>query len=285
MPTVTAVAEPTLGRVRVEVSWQDTGGVTYARVLRGGAAGVEVRMYGNTVEAADGNTYKLLSNRLMVLYDTELPLDVSTTYYTHTYSGVSSASATSSSVSVASSSMCWLKDPLYPANDLQVGFTGIPNPECVTTPAIYVLKIPELSFAAASAVIGIEGARRPAVGIRIRKDYTGQLDLATRTLGDMDRLRLLLASGGPLLWQMPAIYGMADAYLQVQDVTEARISTDHRVPWRQHQLPFIAVDRPAGFAYGVDGARWRDLCDVYGTWAGATAASKTWVDVLQREAG
>lgn len=285
MPSITATSEPTFGRVRIEINWQADAGVTYARVLRGGATGVPVRMYGLTVEAPDGVTYKYLSNRLAVLYDTELPLDTSTTYYTHTYTGVSSASATSSSVSVASSGLCWLKDPIYPAHDIQVGFTGVPNPECVATPGVYALSVPELTYPAASTLTPIEGARLPVVSARIRRGPSGSLSLATRLLTDRDKVQLIVTAGGPLLWQMPATYGMSDTYLQVADVVEARVSTDHRVPWRVFRLPFVAVDAPAGFQYGVDAARWRDLCDVYADWAAATAASKTWVDVLQREVG
>lgn len=109
--------------------------------------------------------------------------------------------------------------------------------------------------------------------------------LVSRLLADRDRVLRLLASGDPLLLQTPPTWGYGDMYLDVGDAQEGRLARDHRKPWRQWVLPFARIERPAGLSFGVDGARWQDLCDVYATWGDITTAAKTWIDVFQREVG
>jgi hypothetical protein len=63
------------------------------------------------------------------------------------------------------------------------------------------------------------------------------------------------------------------------------MSNDMRQQWRQFKIPFVEADRPAGLMFGTLGSRWMDMCDVYATFAAATAAGISWYDVMQGAAG
>lgn len=295
MPTITAFAEPTFGRVRLEIDFSDTPAATHIHVHRSldnspsHATDPTVRMYGTLDDVTDAfGTWPLkrLSNGRAVLYDTELPLDTPVWYRADTAQTQSTAFDDDGSVTVASSGAVWLKDPVRPFNDLSITIpTGVSDPTCDPTSGIYLVGFDASQYAAASGRFPVEASPYPAVESRPRRGATSSLVLVTRLLADRDRLRNLLAAGGVLLLQTPATFGYGDMYIDVGDATESRLARDHRKPWRQWSLPWVQTSAPGGLSYGVDAARWRDLCDVYATWGAAKVAGKTWLDVLQREAG
>ncbi len=297
MPTLNAFSESSFGRVRLEADFADTPAATYAHIHR--EIGTPrhsvsnpspiVRMPGPTFDFTDDYaTWALVrpSNGLFVLYDTEMPLDVAVTYRLDTAKTLATAFDDSSSVIVLSGGAIWLKDPIRPAHDLQITVpTNATDPACDPATGIYFVGFEGSSYATAAGRFPVEASEFPAVSVKRRKSFTSSMVLVTRQLTDRDRLRRLLSSGGPLFLQTPSSWGYGDIYIDVADVEENRLSRDHRVPWRQWTLPFVQVAQPGGLQYGVDGARSLDLCDVYATWGAINAAGKTWLDVMQREAG
>lgn len=295
MPSLTAIAEPTFGRVRLELDFSDTPAATYLHVHRGlatapahGVADV-VRLHGVTADLTDAFgtwTMKRASNGRAVFYDTELPLDTNVYYRADSSQALSTAGANAGPVSIASNGAVWLKDPIRPAHDLKATLVRDPiAPACNPAGGLYVVGFGESAYASASGRFTVEDNAYPAVATRLRKQFTSSMVLVTKQLTDRDALRRLLASGDILFVQTPPAWGYGDMYIDVADTSEGRLNRDHRVPWRQWQLPFAVVERPAGTSFGVDGTRWQDLCDVYATWGAITAAGKTWIDVFQAEVG
>lgn len=295
MPTLTAIAEPTFARVRLELDFSDTPAATYLHVHRGLAAGPAhgvdpvVRLHGVTADLVDAYgtwTMKRASNGRAVFYDTELPLDTNIYYRADSSQVLSAASATAGPVNIASSGAIWLKDPIRPAHDLSATVVRDPiDPACSGASGIYFVGFEGSRYASASGRFTVEDDPYPIVASRPRKQATSSLVLVTKQLTDRDRLRTLLMSGDVLLLQTPASWGYGDVYIDVADTDENRLSRDHRKPWRQWSLPYALAREPAGLSFGVDGARFVDLCDVYATWGAITAAGKTWLDVYQREVG
>lgn len=72
----------------------------------------------------------------------------------------------------------------------------------------------------------------------------GSLVLWTQTDGEREALRLLLASGSPLLWQSSPGMGEPDIYVSVAGSAYPRVSAYAPEPWREWTLPLIEVDRP-----------------------------------------
>jgi hypothetical protein len=80
MPVITALTDPTNGRVLIDTDWSDTPGVGYVRVLRVGANGCEeVAVRTHTASASDVDYIRLSCGRA-ILYDSEAPLDTPFTY-------------------------------------------------------------------------------------------------------------------------------------------------------------------------------------------------------------
>jgi hypothetical protein len=295
VPTLTAVAEPTFARVRLELDFSDTPAATYLHVHRGLAAGPAhgvddvVRLHGVTADLTDAFgtwTMKRASNGRAVFYDTELPLDVNVYYRADSSQALSTASATAGPVNIASNGAIWLKDPIRPAHDLAATVVRDPvDPACNPASGIYFVGFEGDQYASASGRFQVEDDAFPIVATRPRREATTSMVLVTKQLTDRDRMKTLLMSGDVLLVQTPATWGYGDMYVDAADVSVNRLSRDHRKPWRQWSLPLALTRQPAGLSFGVDGARWQDLCDVYATWADVTAAGKTWIDVFQREVG
>jgi hypothetical protein len=295
VPTLTAIQEPAFGRVRLEVDFSDTPAATYVHVHRGTSAGPvhgaseELRLHGVTADLTDAFgtwTMQRVSNGRAVFYDTELPLDTNIYYRADSSQALTTASATAGPVNIASSGTIWLKDPIRPANDIQITLSShVSDPLCDPSAGIYFIGFEGSDRAASSGRFSVEDAANPVIASRLRRSITSTFVLVTRQLADRDKVERLLATGDVLFLQTPASWGYGDMYLDVGDANESRLARDHRKPWRQWQLPFVVTDSPPGLQYGVDGARWMDGCDVYATWGDITAAGKTWLDWYQREVG
>lgn len=295
MPTLTATAEPTFGRVRLELDFSDTPAATYVHVHRGFAAGPvhgasdEVRMHGVTADLTDAFgtwTMKRVSNGRAVFYDTELPLDTATYYRADSSQALTTASATAGPVTIASDGNVWLKDPIRPAHDLLVTLAShVSDPRCDPTSGIYFVGFEQSTYASATGRFAVEDDPYPIIAARGRRAKESSFVLITRLLSDRDNLLRLLMTGDPLLLQTPPSWGYGDMYLDVGEASESRLARDHRKSWRQWSLPFAHTRQPSGLQFGVDGARWMDGCDVYATWGDITAAGKTWLDWYQREVG
>lgn len=194
-------------------------------------------------------------------------------------------SATSAGVTVASLGACRLKDPLRPGASIRVDFAFDPNPQCTPTEGVFFQSMDTMSRSANAATFNISNQAKPTVTSKARSSPTSTLTLVSRTFADRDRLNTLLDPGSPLLFQVPAEYGVPDMYLSVATASESRVLPDHRFPIRVFQLPFASVAAPGGPMQGTVGARWSDLCNRYATWAAITSAGLTWTQILDGAAG
>jgi hypothetical protein len=187
-------------------------------------------------------------------------------------------SATSAGVSVASLGASWLKDPLRPGNNIRVDYCFDPNPLCVPTEGVFFQSMDQEQRAGNAATFNVNNQPLPVVVSKVRSGITSTLTLVSRTFADRDRLNAELAPGSPLLFQVPAEYGVAQQFLSVGTSNVTRVLPDHRFPIRVFSLPFTAVASPGGPMQGTVGARWSDACE---TWAAVNAAGHTWTAVLQ----
>jgi hypothetical protein len=194
-------------------------------------------------------------------------------------------SAQSAGVAVASLGACWLKDPLRPGASVRVDFAFDPNPLCVPAEGVFFQSMDAEQRGANAANFNISDQAELIVVSKVRSSITSTLTLVSRTFADRDRLNVALAPGSPLLFQVPAQYGVVQQYLSIGTTTVSRVLPDHRFPIRVFSLPYTSVAAPGGPMQGTVGARWSDTCNRYATWAAVTAAGLTWTQVLDGAAG
>jgi hypothetical protein len=278
MPSIFATPQPDPGRVLIEINFSDTA-ATFARVQRILADGTTTVVRANTSTDSSGD-YMELSGGLATLYDTEAPLDIQITYTADGIDSTGAAAGTASTTGLQlvlpSGSDLFLKAPLRPWADQRVVLDVPQEPLCVPESAIFFQSMDIEVRGNRTQVNVVNNRRNPTPMTRVRGGITSQLTLITRRFIDRDHVITLNSEGDPLFFQGPADYGIPDQYMSVNDYTVARLSPDHRKPWRVNQMPYVEVDRPAGLAEGVLGNRWVDLCQRYLTFADATAAAITW---------
>lgn len=125
-------------------------------------------------------------------------------------------------------------------------------------------------------------AERPADVYARRKDITTGALFLSRSLDAITLVYELFTAGGPVLIQVPDVYGMAspygitDRYYQPDALTEEYLSSDQRKPLRLWTVPLTSVDLPVGEPQGTDTANWCAVRDTYATFADLTATGYTW---------
>lgn len=194
-------------------------------------------------------------------------------------------SAQTGGVTVQSLASCWLKDPLRPGNNVRVDFAFDPNAQCTPTEGVFFQSMDQEQRGANAATFNINNQAQPVVASKVRSSVTSTLTLVSRTLADRDRLNAELEPGSPLLFQVPAEFGVPDRFLSIGTTAVSRVLPDHRFPIRVFQLPFASVAAPGGPMQGTVGARWQDMCNRYASWSAVTAAGLTWTQVLDGAAG
>lgn len=192
--------------------------------------------------------------------------------------------ATSAEVILQSSQRLWLRDPVNPFNNIQVG-TQPPSyapVECVPGEGIFFAPGADQNLGTQSTNFSVSNRAYPLPLNQVRAAETSGLNLILRSFGDADALKALVDSGTPLLMDAPAQYGISRRFINIGDVTLTRVATDMRKQWQFAALPYARTGRPGGLAYGILGTRWADLCTTtYPTFADATNAGVTWAQVLQ----
>lgn len=186
-------------------------------------------------------------------------------------------SAQSAGATVQSLGASWLKDPLRPGNNVKVDFNFDPNPLCTPTEGVFFQSMDQEQRAANGSTFNIANQSQPITVAKVRSSVTSTLTLVSRTLADRDRLNVALHLGSPLLFQVPAEFGVPPRYLSIGTTNVARVLPDHRFPIRVFSLPFASVASPGGPMQGTVGARWQDVCK---TWAAVNTAGLTWIQVL-----
>lgn len=204
-----------------------------------------------------------------VVEDYEAPLGVPVKYYIENLTVGSSAPGyrTSDTGFLAPGDLneCWLKDPGEPQRNTKV----------------LVAKAPDWARAIEQAELRVRGRRNSIVLSDVRGGLEGDLQIWTRSDDERAALHWLLDSGNVLFWQAVPGMGVADMYVTVGQITEARVSGYAPEQWRVWTLPLRQVDMPTtvGVA-GSAGRTWQDILTENTTWQDLLDRYATWEDVL-----
>ena len=179
---------------------------------------------------------------------------------------------TTTPVTVPSAGGGWWTDPLQPWTKvrLQVELDALTG--CLVPPGIAYLGVTEENLPADSTALEINDAAYPVGTWSRRKAVRQSIRIGTRTLADVDRVKLLHASGAPLFFHLNDAYGEPDSYQLYGDLAIGRLNGDQKVPWRLLAAPFTRTLPPVGPPEGTLGARYVDYTK-YATFGAAMAAN------------
>lgn len=221
-------------------------------------------------------------------YDTEAPLDTDVTYRATpvVHEGDPVPDIPEVTVHLDSDGMVWIKDPARPWADVRADWrTGIRGCMQDTEPAVTMTEFGAETFGVDASLSRVLNYPRPSDVFGVRGDAVTSAQWLSRTLPASVAMTTLFAWGGPILVQLPPVYGWDDRYYQPGDVAAARISRDGRRPQRLWDAPLTVVDAPVGPAQGVAGATWCDLSAQFATYGDIAASGLTWGDVVSGDAG
>lgn len=183
-------------------------------------------------------------------------------------------------VTVTSSSV-WLKSPLYPCSDIEIGLCSpAMDFDCEEDSRVSYAGMADDTRPANTVLSDPANRTYPIPTSRPRRKPRSELRLITHDCDARDAVVLANEPGTPLLFQAPADYCIPDRYISVDELTEMRISVDQRDDFRVFGLPYAVVQRPEGPANGPCGLRIMDLCDIYTSWQALVLAGFDWVDLL-----
>lgn len=183
-------------------------------------------------------------------------------------------------VTVTSDSV-WLKNPLHPCLDVEIGLCSpAMDFDCEEDSRVSYAGMRDDDRTANTTLSEPANRIYPIPVNRARRAPRSELRLIAHDCDARDQILATNQPGSPLLFQAPEDYCLPDRYLSVATLTEARIGVDQREDFRLMVLPYAVVDRPAGPADGVCGARFEDLCDIYTSWAAMTLSGITWEGLL-----
>lgn len=214
-----------------------------------------------------------------VFIDATAPLDVPV-YYRITGNDVGTQAV--GPITVDSLGMVWVKDPLRPWATVAFDLceTADEDPECApNTPEYIWVGFGDEQWRADALLLDRLNAETPADVYGRRKYMDGSFRVITRSLAARDAVYTLFTAGGPVLVQLPAVYGWADAYVQPDTVQQEYFRQDQRVPDRLFIVPFTRVDAPVGPVQGALCATWCEVAETFATFADLTAAGGTYLDL------
>jgi hypothetical protein len=140
--------------------------------------------------------------------------------------------------------------------------------------------LPDWSRAARQGVNPVRGRARPIVITDVRTSRTGTLTLITETQEELESMWWLLETGNTLLIRWPRAWGESDVYVQVGDVSAARLADYAGHQDRAWSVPLTEVDRPIGGATGSASRTWDTVRTENPDWLGVlTSGATNWLDV------
>jgi hypothetical protein len=216
-----------------------------------------------------------ITSDLLVIEDHEAPLGLQYYYAITIYNTSGAVYGTRSSgpvtLDLADINEAWLKDPGNPQRNLRIMVQRAPD---------WQRPIEQASFV-------VRGRRNKVVLSGRRQGLEGDLAIWTRSDEERTALHLLLDSGNVLLWQAAPGLGVADMYVNVGQITEARVSPLAQEQWRAWTLPLTEADMPATTGVnGATGRTWQDIATEFATWQDVLNTYETWEDVfLDRRTG
>jgi hypothetical protein len=186
-------------------------------------------------------------------------------------------------VTVESDSV-WLKNPLHPCLDIEIGLCNPMLEDCDEDSRVSYAPHSGHSYAPNSVILAPVNRRRRIPVNRVRRDASATLRLIAHDCAAKDAVLAINEPGDPLLFQAPSEYCIPDRYITVGIEDEDYLSVDQREGFRLMTLPYETTDRPQGPADGICGARISDLCDIYTSWGALMIAGLSWTDLLLGEA-
>ncbi|WP_328742910.1 hypothetical protein OG436_29400 [Streptomyces caniferus] len=261
-----ALATPTADSTAVQLTLQGLtlSGQTHWGLWRVTADGVRTPLRGY---AGDTNSVTTVSD-VFAITDYEAPLGVSLTYILKTWTTTVNDGWYYRSPQLVlptrEDSGVVIKDPTLPARNTVATATTLPDWQRSARQGSYAVR----------------GRARPIVISDVRASRTGTLALTTETTEEATALWWTLETGNVLLLQWPAGWGLADMYVTVGDVTEARISTYAGHSDRSWSIALTEVDRPTGSLVGSADRTWQDVKDGNASFAELAASATSWLDVF-----
>ncbi|MCL7377487.1 hypothetical protein [Streptomyces sp. 35G-GA-8] len=253
-----------------------------------GTAGTQTTgdIYRSAVSAAGPWTFlqtvPLLGQRA-VFYDTGAPIGTPVWYRAIGHPGTNQE-LFAGPAQLPQEGSVWVKDPLRPWADRDFDFCsgGIeghsdvcstPNPERVW------VGFGDRDREEDAGLFPLTGSETPAVVWSRRKSHGGTISFMTRTLDAKDEVYDLFTAGGPLMLQLPPVYGQPDIYIQPGRLRESYLYADQRRPHRMWTMPYTVVDAPVGPKQGSACANWCVVEEVFPTFADLAAAGGTYQDL------
>ncbi|GGV45577.1 hypothetical protein [Streptomyces spectabilis] len=231
-------------------------------------------------EASDGSrtlvrgtsgllNYTLITSDLLVIEDYEAPIGVPVAYRIELYEPDSTSPSTRSSDTVTipagDINLAWLKDPGNPQRNVTV----------------MVQRAPDWQRPIDQTPYRVKGRRNAVVLSSSRGGLEGELTVWTRTDDERAALHWILDSGATLLWQAVPGMGVADMYVSVAQVTEARTGATAMDLWRAWTLPLTETDMPVTTGVGSSAGRtWQDVLAEFDSWQAVLDTYASWEDVL-----
>lgn len=247
---LTAAADPSMARVRVDLSWP---GIRYATIIRIHADGSRYKVRGGDPATVLGAWAR---------WDYEAPLDQDVTYEATSDERLGSTTS-AGPVNVSSGGRFWLKSVANPALNIAV---RVADKGTRTAPARASKLEPPL--------------RPDAIYVyQVRATDKGVISLYAADRATEAAIRALLASGGPLILQYPAIAGGESLYLMVDAVgynPPIRLSADLQ---NVISLPIDVIGRPDGAAQGGLGNSYADQAAAFDTYGQSSAAAASYLEL------
>lgn len=200
-----------------------------------------------------------------------------------TVSTTVNVSVSSAVVIVPGNGLGWLKDPVRPANSVQLDCRRVQISNLITGGAgVAYLGLGDQVYASNSGLFNIGNNAYPIGVSRPREAATSSLRVLARSAPDVAAIKALMAPGSAMLLQLPALYAEDDRYIWPGTLTQSFVFNDQRRTRRGFSFPFAGVQAPVGPMQGTPGIRWTDLCGHQSTWGAVYAAGGGTYDGFNR---
>jgi hypothetical protein len=176
----------------------------------------------------------------------------------------------------------WLKDPGRPWADLALTPCTTPLPFCNPPDTLSWVGFEGFARPTDATIFEVHDDEKGVSAYARRKNLVTTIQFFSSTLAMKQRVYELWTAGGPLLLQLPPVYGWADDFLQsTGDLEEIYRAPDQRRPYRLWSADMRSVRRPTGDIQGTVCANWCAVNDAFATYAAFTAAAGDWGDVAE----
>lgn len=181
-------------------------------------------------------------------------------------------------VTVVSESV-WLKSPIFPCSDVEIGLCLPPFDECEDETRVSYAGTRDTQRSPNTVRMYPANRKFPIPESRQRRGPESELMLIAHDCDARDAVVDVCDPGTVLFFQAPAEYCIPDRYIDIGVLGEDYISIDQRETFRLMSLPYVEVARVEGPANGPCGTRIEDLCDIYTTWDGIDIGGLDWIDL------